>query len=162
MSAPLSAILNPPGANPSPPSTLKKSLKRLTRNQQVRIRVLRDIGWAYKDIALKYDVTIRAVQYACMNPQTPKKRSGRPSRLSEEQVECLIDFVTYSKLNRRLPYYRNPDTLRFDCGVDLIQYALKRKGFKRCLARNKPPISKKNQQDRLTWALEHVNWTQEQ
>jgi len=60
MSAPLSAILNPPGpsnTNPSPPNTPRKAIQ-LTRDQRIRVQVLRDIGWAYKDIAAKYNITI--------------------------------------------------------------------------------------------------------
>ena len=51
-----------------------------------------------------------------------------------------------------------------DFGVkkQAIQTALLREGFHYQLAMRKPPITEKNQQIRLAWALEHVEWTMKQ
>ena len=54
------------------------------------------------------------------------------------------------------------DVLDYGVKKDAIRSALLREGFHRCLAMRKPPISEKNRQIRLQWALEHVNWTIEQ
>lgn len=162
MSAPLSAILNPPSTILSPPSTPKKALTQLTQDQQIWIQVLQNLGWMYKNITQKYDITFWVIQWACTHPQTPKKQSDRPSQLSEEQIESLVEFVMTSKENHWLPYYWIPEILRFNCSINSIQYALKKQGFKRCLVHNKPPISEKNQQLWLVWALEHINWIQKQ
>ena len=142
-----------------PPSTPRK---QLSRDERIRIRTLRDVGWSYQAIADKYKHTYGAVQWACSHAQTPVKRPGRPSKLSAEQIEALVEFVVASKVNRRLPYYRLPSLLGFECGTDSVHYALRKAGFKRCLARNKPPISEKNRQARLAWALEHKDWNQDQ
>jgi hypothetical protein len=44
----------------------------------------------------------------------------------------------------------------------MIATALRNAGFKRYVARCKPPISIKNQKRRLAFAIEHVNWTWDQ
>ena len=49
-----------------------------------------------------------------------------------------------------------------DCGEWAIRTAFKKEGFVRCVSRKKPPLSKENRKKRLEWALEHVNWTDEQ
>lgn len=49
--------------------------------------------------------------------------------------------------------------LEFGVKKDAIRTALLREGFHRRLAMRKPPITEKNRQVRLQWALEHVNWT---
>ncbi|OJD20718.1 hypothetical protein ACJ73_07945, partial [Blastomyces percursus] len=47
-------------------------------------------------------ITHRQVQYACQQEHpTPKKRPGRPVKLTEEQVNEIIEFITASRENRR-------------------------------------------------------------
>ena len=43
-----------------------------------------------------------------------------------------------------------------------ISSAMKRAGFRRRIARTKPPISEENRLLRLAFAHEHINWTREQ
>jgi Transposase len=52
--------------------------------------------------------------------------------------------------------------LDFGVKKQAIRTALLHKGFHRRLAIRKPPISEKNRQLRLQWALEHVDWTLKQ
>ncbi|OJD20315.1 hypothetical protein ACJ73_08350, partial [Blastomyces percursus] len=50
-------------------------------------------------------ITHRQVQYACQQEHpTPKKRPGRPVKLTEEQVNEIIEFITASRENRRACY----------------------------------------------------------
>ncbi|TVY85740.1 hypothetical protein LAWI1_G008316 [Lachnellula willkommii] len=55
-----------------------------------------------------------------------------------------------------------PAILRWDYGEKAIRTALKREGFTRRVERKKCPLTADHAADRLTWALEHVNWTDEQ
>lgn len=43
-----------------------------------------------------------------------------------------------------------------------IRRALRVRGYSRCVARAKPPLSPENRRIREQWALEHVNWSREQ
>ena len=67
-----------------------------------------------------------------------------------------------SSQNRRISFAQLATTLDFGVKKDAIRMALQREGFHRRLAMRKPPISEKNRQIRLNWALEHVNWTMQQ
>jgi hypothetical protein len=83
--------------------------------------------------------------------------------MTPEQEQELIDYVCMSKETRRMSFLQLSMTL-FDksFGEAVIKRCLYRHGFRRRIARRKPPISEKNRQDRLAWAYEHLNWTVEQ
>lgn len=43
-------------------------------------------------------------------------------------------------------------------GEKAVKNALESRGYTRCLARNKPPISEQNRFIRKNWAAAHLNW----
>ena len=75
----------------------------------------------------------------------------------------MVEFVCASKKNRRMSFLELSATL-FNAvfGVWAIKHTLWRLGFRRRIARQKPPLSEKNRTLRLEWAREHVSWTPEQ
>jgi hypothetical protein len=90
-------------------------------------------------------------------------RSSLPRTITREQEEELIAFVCASKRNRRI-YYLELSLSLFEQTIreQAIRNALYRHGFRRCVARYKPPISEANRIKRLAWAYKHLNWTREQ
>ena len=63
------------------PSTPRR--QELNRDQILQVHTLRSIGLQYEAIACHLSITIRQVQCACARDRpTPKKRTGRPSKLS--------------------------------------------------------------------------------
>jgi hypothetical protein len=72
----------------------------------------------------------------------------------------LIAFVRTSKISRRLIYFEL--AVHFEWDVIAVQDCLERAGYRRHVARVKPPISEKNRLDRIAWAEEHISWTKEQ
>lgn len=137
----------------------------LSRDERLQVRTLRDIGWTYEHIANHLKITQRQVQNTCQAEQTtPKKRKGRDPSLSEEQIEELITFIRYSRTNRLMSYLHlaTGPFASWEVGEYAIRNALRKYGFKRYVARAKPPLSEGNKAMRLEWALAHVNWTQEQ
>jgi ketohexokinase/beta-glucosidase len=94
---------------------------------------------------------------------TPRKRPGRPPVLSEEQIDEIELFVVSSKTGRLMSYLElSVQFSEFQVGPEAIRSALRRRGYKRYIARQKPPLSEANKRERLYWAQEHVNWTREQ
>jgi hypothetical protein len=83
--------------------------------------------------------------------------------MTPEQKQEVINFVIASKESRRMSYLQLSISL-FDqaFGQTVIRRCLERHGFRRRIARRKPPISEKNRVDRLAWAHEHVDWSDEQ
>ena len=146
------------------PSTPKKQ-KDLDRDQINQIKTLRRLNWTYNAIASHCDFTYRQVQYACTRDRpTPKKRIGRPSKLSQTQSEELIQFITSSRTGRRLSYKKLAAIFNDQWGISehSIRTTLSNAGFHRRIARLKPPLSEANRQKRLAYAYEHVDWTKEQ
>lgn len=91
-----------------------------------------------------------------------KPRSGRPTILSQAEEDELLGFICASKENRRMSFLQLSQSLfqkRF--GMWAIKNTLYRLGFRRRVARKKPPISEINRQKRLQWALEHKDWPEE-
>jgi len=145
-----------------PPTTPIR--KQLTRDLRLQIQTLHGLGLRVASIVLQLNVTPRQVQYACNHRLTPQnRRSGAPCFLDQEAVQYLINWVTATRVRRRLPYYPIPFEIGWP-GVSetIIQHALEKEGFKRHVARRKPVISEKNRLARLAWAIEHLNWTKEQ
>ena len=134
-----------------------------TRDQRLRVQTLRDAGFTYQQINQELGYTHRAIQWACTHRTTPqKRRRGRKPIITTPSRKILVDFVCGSKENRQLPLLRIPSRLKWNVSEDTIRRALAKEGFKRCVARRKPPLSETNRVDRLAWAHEHLHWTKEQ
>lgn len=138
-------------------------VKQLTQADHTRIRTLFfDANLSVSEIQSRTGLTKAQIRHAVRNKEL-KKRPGRPRLLTPEQEEELVEFVTASKENRRMSFLQL-STVLFNAifGIWAIKHALYRLGFRRRIARQKPPLSEKNRRLRLEWAREHVNWTPEQ
>lgn len=146
----------------SPPSTPKR--RQLTRDERLTIRTLYfDAKWTQKAIATHLGVSENQVQYACqIEGATPRKRSGRPPLLTASEVELLIAFICSSKKARQMPWSALPAVMGFDCSEYAVRYALRKAGFRRYIARYKPPISESTRTERLAFASAAQHWTKEQ
>lgn len=74
----------------------------LGRDDRLRILTLRDTGLSYAAIANRLNLSHRQVQYICHSQQaTPKKPKSQPPKLSEEQMDDIIAFISASEINRQ-------------------------------------------------------------
>ncbi|KAF1965969.1 hypothetical protein BU23DRAFT_335879 [Bimuria novae-zelandiae CBS 107.79] len=139
MLVPLSCAVHHNITTMSPPSTPTR--RYLTRDQRLQIRTLRLAGHTYPFIANLLKVSERQVACAITSARvTPKKRTGRPPSLTNEQVDQLEEFVKSSREGRQV-----------------IRNALRSRRYTRRVALAKPPLTKKNRQLRLAWAKAHAN-----
>lgn len=81
----------------------------------------------------------------------------------EEQVDEIEAYVTSSKAARFLSWAALSvgPLSHFEVSGDTLRKALGKRGYKRHVARQKPPLSGKNQKARLAWAEEHIDWSLE-
>lgn len=107
--------------------------------------------------------TKRQIRYTIQHGVNTAPRSGRPRVMTAEQDQELVEFVCRSRKARRMSFLEL-STVVFNgaYGMWAIKNSLYRLGFRRRVARNKPPISERTRQTRLRWAQEHVGWTREQ
>ena|SRR5579871_1523388 len=112
---------------PSPNAPLES-----TRTQRIEARVLKRAGKKYREIAPFLGLTIRQVGIACRDLRaTPRRRSGRPPVLTASQLDELIEFISASKENRRLPFWRLAIVFEWEgVSVGAIRSALARAGYK--------------------------------
>lgn len=123
---------------------------------------MRDLGYSQHQIANILKITRHQVFHAIHSPLTPKKPPGRPSKLSPEQMNEIIDFIISAKRNRQMTFSRVIKTLNLGVSTHCLQLALKKRGFQRHPALKKPPLSENTRLARLAWAEAHVNWTMDQ
>jgi hypothetical protein len=67
---------------PNRPHTPPSAASDTTRDQRLQAQTLHDFGLTYTHIHEQLGLTLRQIQYAISHRITPKKRSGRPSRLT--------------------------------------------------------------------------------
>lgn len=139
--------------------------QHLTAEAKIRIYALYyDAQKGPAEIAAITGYSKGQIRYAIRSGTTTiAPRSGRPRALNASQEEELVAFICGSREGRRMPFLQLSMTL-FEAkfGVWAIKNTLYRLGFRRRIARKKPPITEKNRQLRLAWAHEHANWTPEQ
>lgn len=150
-------------ASQQTPQTPKPHSNRASRDTRIAARTLRNQHYTYAQIASQLGITQRQVQKACTDERpTPRKARGQRRKLSEETVDEVIEFITQSKETRRMSFKELIERLELPVTKNTLRKALARRGYHRCKALRKPPLSDRTRRLRLTWALEHVNWTREQ
>jgi hypothetical protein len=144
--------------------TPKTPHKPTSRDDRLRIETLYfDANWTQPEITLQLNLTLNQFKYALAHRLTPQKtRAGRKALLNTPQRKRLIEWVTASKENRQVAWPEIPALLGWDCGIKAIRAAFKKEGYVRASARQKPPLTYTNQIQRLEWAIEHEDWTEEQ
>jgi hypothetical protein len=79
--------------------------KDLTRDDRIKILILKEIGWTHTQIVTHFNIIARQVQYACeRDHSTSFKCSDRSAVLFTEQQQNLIQYVTAFFENRCLIY----------------------------------------------------------
>jgi transposase len=135
--------------------------RQLSVEARQRIRTLYfDAHLNRCEIARITGATKAQIRHAINSPSAEiRPRSGRPRVLASEQEAELVEFICACKKSRRMNFLRLSRVLfAGSFGMWAIKNALYRLGFRRLVARKKPPITEATRVSRLNWALEHVNW----
>ncbi|KAF1983013.1 hypothetical protein K402DRAFT_339184, partial [Aulographum hederae CBS 113979] len=87
------------------PPTPKRKSKHLSRDQRLQIQSLYKAGLELKQIHDHLGFSYRQIWHTChASRPTPKKRSGRPLTLSDEQVDEIEIFIISKRSHRLLSY----------------------------------------------------------
>lgn len=84
--------------------------------------------------------------------------------MSTEQEDELEAFIRESPENSQMTFLElamGPFS-HWRCSELLISNILRKRGYSRCIARKKPPLSAVNKQKRLELAQTHLDWSEEQ
>lgn len=102
-----------------------------TRDQRRDAQLMRRLGYTHAAISAELNLSLSQVQYALSHTETPITRPGRPSKLTEAQVQELKAFMEASKENELMPFGKIPQALGWDVGEYCIRHTLRKLGYKR-------------------------------
>jgi len=91
--------------------------------------------------------------------RTRISRTGRPSLLTDTQVDEIIEYLSESWDQRCLNYVSLHNELQLECSVETLDKRLKQRGYFRCVACQKPYLTAAQVLGRLLWAITHLFWT---
>ncbi|PNP43952.1 hypothetical protein TGAMA5MH_04237 [Trichoderma gamsii] len=102
-----------------------------TRDQRRDAQLMRRLGYTHAAISAELNLSLSQVQYALSHTDTPIIRPGRPSKLTEAQVQELKAFMEASKENELMPFGKIPQALGWDVGEYCIRHTLRKLGYRR-------------------------------
>ncbi|KAM0450021.1 hypothetical protein ACHAPV_008647 [Trichoderma viride] len=102
-----------------------------TRDQRRDAQLMRRLGYTHAAISAELNLSLSQVQYALSHTESPITRPGRPSKLTEAQVQELKAFMEASKENELMPFGKIPQALGWDVGEYCIRHTLRKMGYRR-------------------------------
>jgi hypothetical protein len=93
--------------------------------------------------------------------RTRINRTGRPSLLTDTQVDQIIEYASESWDHRVLDFHLLHAELKPECSVKTLEKRLKQRGYFRCVACQKPYLTAAQVLARFLWATAHIFWTVE-
>jgi hypothetical protein len=79
---------------------LRARATNATRDQCLQARALHEAGLKYQEIEVETGLTRWQIRYAVTDGCTPTKGTGRLIKLSETELQNVINWICASRLNR--------------------------------------------------------------
>jgi hypothetical protein len=125
------------------------------------VRSLRRQGQSYGQIKKLTGLKRSTIQSIIKAPSSRTTRKGlatkRPA-LKQADVKRIFRFVSESWTNRTKSWGRIKAELHLEASVTTIRRAMKKHGYRRCVACRRPFISKKQAAKRLAFAIKYRWW----
>ena len=102
--------------------------------------------------------TVRRVIKSGEPRRASRSHTGRPPILNARDIRRLIRAITSSADKRQASYVQLAEDLEIKASVQIIRRALRKAGFRRCVACSKPLDLWINRKKRLKWAREYLHW----
>ena len=144
-----------------PPTAKRTYSKQLTRDDRIRIRVLRfDANWTYESIASHTGYTYRQVQYACGNPVTPQRgnhvtRPGIKTPIRQQLAAWLREATAHRRIPWSEIYLVAPSPLN-GFRESAYRTAMKLLGFERKVRPHHIHLTAIHKENRIAFAQEQL------
>jgi hypothetical protein len=93
-----------------PPNTPPQPVRRLlTRDKRLRIQLLKELSWKHAAITKYKNISLRQISWTVNHTHVTsqkKQKYGAKPLLNYTQVQALIQFISASRINRRISYYQ--------------------------------------------------------
>jgi transposase len=127
---------------------------------------LHDGGMIYEDIEKKMLVKSNTAGKVYRRRNNGHKsnsapRSGRPTKLNENDCQQLHNYVLQDRNTRRQPLTDISQNLNLNVCPNTLHYELQQMGLGHQIARKRPWLSDRQKEARLQFAQEHIHWTKE-
>ncbi|KAF2180178.1 hypothetical protein K469DRAFT_796305 [Zopfia rhizophila CBS 207.26] len=140
----------------------KTPQRRLTYKERVRIHTLAELGWKQVDIARQLGIPQQTISICLKSPETPTKPKGRPPILDTPLRQLLVRHATEDAEQRR----KTCEEIAHELGINvcrrLLIKAFEKELYHRRKATEKPFINGDQRHQRVMWAWEHLDWSDEQ
>ena len=103
--------------------------------------------------------TISRILASSRNRRDQSGRIRRPRKLTDCSARYLARLATRGWVDRRLTYKQLIKRMGLNVLTRTVQRALKKLGYRRCVACSRPFINKAQRRKRLAWCLQHIYWT---
>src|SRR5271169_5015581 len=139
-------------------------MKPISKDIETRIIQRLESGDSYRTIAKEVGVGRSTVQQVANKvfPDRSIEKKGRPPKLTErDKLYCVRQVTTGGKVTAVDVAKSLKKDLEMSVHVNTVRNALHQKGLGAFVKPEKPNLSPKNVKDRLTWAIAHKDWTQD-
>ncbi|KAI0992482.1 hypothetical protein K3495_g15703 [Podosphaera aphanis] len=129
-----------------------------------QILALYRTGFTYKQISTQLRVTYSQVKNTVQSAgASPKLRTGRPPKLSPNQIDQLEEFTCSSREARQCSYLElSVHFSSWAARESAIRSALKGRWYSRCLPRRSPPLPENHMMARKVWAEQRLQWQEQE
>jgi transposase len=151
---------------PLTPQHRKPYSVEVSRDDRVRIQLLWNLRWTYKEISEQLNVTLDQIKYSLNRPLpesfTPRRnRSGQKPLLNTPRRKRLVSWLEASPSRLALRWKDIP--FHLDLGIPFnekaVTTALHKEGFHRRVCRVRPVLTAANRQKRFQFTLDYGDWT---
>jgi hypothetical protein len=165
-----SECFSPPSFTPMPPTTPPLDFAHqpgdeIPTKHKEAIRQLYGFAKIPVELLMTRYGLVRSTVEKILRYDAPERsritRTGRPSLLTDTQVNEIIEYLSESWEHRILDYTILRDELQLDCSVETLERRLKQRGYFRCVACQKPYLTAAQVLARFLWAIAHIFWTTE-
>jgi transposase len=159
-------VIVPTTTHRTMPATMtpRTARRELTQAERAEIIGAHRSGAKAAEIAARFGHKKHTVYYtirmdAQCETHKSKPRSGRPRKTDEEKDEQLAEAAMAAPAQ---PLRELTKNVAPELALRTVRRRLKKKSIQKFRARRKPKLTERHRSLRLTWALEHVGWEEEQ
>jgi transposase len=133
-----------------------------TKHKEAMRQLHRQAQFGPSTLATRYNVhrssVIKVLKYN--KPERAREgRTGRPRILTNEEVHGIIEYIGEGWEHRALDWTQVHTKLKLECSTKTLERRLKEHGYYRCVACQKPYLTRRQAAIRWIWSFKVLFWS---